>query len=81
MGGKAVPQRVNTDTLGDAGALGCHSDIVDAVRRVVPGKAVHQSLVARDHAGRAAVLQMRRHPEDVVDRDARLDDRAAAVVD
>src|SRR5215471_10599062 len=26
MGGKAVPQRVNTDTLGNAGALGCHAN-------------------------------------------------------
>src|SRR6516162_11110620 len=25
MGSKAVPQRVNTDTLGNAGALGCHA--------------------------------------------------------
>src|SRR6516225_5058508 len=26
MGGKAVPQRVNTNTLGNAGALGCHAN-------------------------------------------------------
>src|SRR6516225_7834612 len=57
MGGKAVPQRVNTDTLGDAGALGCHAnepvelaptDVLSPVAGEQPGLAgMHPSLLAR----------------------------------
>src|SRR5215470_12739272 len=58
MGGKAVPQRVNTDTLGNAGALGCHANepvelapthVLSPVAGEQPGLAgMHPSLLARD---------------------------------
>jgi len=57
MGGKAVPQRVNTDTFGNAGALGCHANepvelapthVLSPVAGEQPGLAgMHPSLVAR----------------------------------
>src|SRR5215472_7432428 len=57
MGGKAVPQRVNTDTLGNAGALGCHANepvelapthVLSPVAGEQPGLAgTHPSLLAR----------------------------------
>src|SRR5215469_6576614 len=57
MGGKAVPQRVNTDTLGNAGALGCHAnepvelaptDVLSPVAGEQPRLAgMHPSLLAR----------------------------------
>src|SRR5207237_10471490 len=57
MGGKAVPQRVNTDTLGNAGALGGHANepvelapthVLSPVAGEQPGLAgMHPSLRAR----------------------------------
>jgi hypothetical protein len=57
MGGKAVPQRVNTDTLGNAGALGGHANepvelapthVLSPVAGEQPGLAgMHPSLLAR----------------------------------
>jgi hypothetical protein len=58
MGGKTVPQRVNTDTLGNAGACRCDAnDPVELARThvlcAVAGKqpglvGIHPSLLARD---------------------------------
>src|ERR1700732_5274659 len=58
MRGKAVPQRMNTDTLGDAGACRCHANepvelarthVPPAVAGKQPGLAeAHPSLLARD---------------------------------
>jgi hypothetical protein len=57
MGGKAVPQGVNTDTLGDAGACRCQANepmklapthVLPAIARKQPGLAgSHPSLLAR----------------------------------
>src|SRR5215469_5187971 len=57
MRGKAVPQRVNTDTLDNAGALCCHANepvelalthVLSTVAREQPGlAATHPSLLAR----------------------------------
>src|SRR6516164_11356547 len=57
MGGKAVPQRVNTDTLGNGGAVGCHANepvelapthVLSPVAGEQPGLAgMHPSLLAR----------------------------------
>src|SRR6202035_4057327 len=57
MGGKAVPQGVNTGTLGNAGALGCHANepvelapthVLSPVAGEQPGLAgMHPSLLAR----------------------------------
>src|SRR5271165_5276959 len=57
MGGKAVPQRMNTDTLGNAGPCRCHADEpvelarthrLPAVAGKQPGLAgIHPSLLAR----------------------------------
>src|SRR6516165_2853709 len=57
MGGKAVPQRVNTDTLGNAGARRCHANepvelapthVLAAVAGEQPGLAgTHPPLRAR----------------------------------
>src|SRR4029077_20532347 len=57
MGGKAVPQRMNTDTLGNAGACRGHADepvklarthVLPAVAGKEPGLAgLHPSLLAR----------------------------------
>src|SRR6202045_2939896 len=58
MGGKAVPQRMDTDTLGNASACRCHAnepvkvartDVLPAVAGKQPGLAGrHPSLLARD---------------------------------
>jgi hypothetical protein len=58
MGGKAVPQGVNTNTLGDAGACRCQANepmklarthVPPSVAGKQPGLArVHPSLLARD---------------------------------
>src|SRR5262249_45345571 len=58
MGGKAVPQRVNTDTLGDAGTPRCQANdpvelactgVLPAVAGKQPGlTGRHPSLLARD---------------------------------
>ena len=58
MGGKAVPQGANTDTFGNAGALGCHANepvelapthVLSLVAGEQPGLAgMHPSLLARD---------------------------------
>ena len=58
MGGKTVPQRVNTDTLGNAGACRCdadepvelaRTDVPPAVAGKQPGLAgLHPSPLARD---------------------------------
>src|SRR5207244_8621796 len=51
MGGKAVPQRVNTDTLGNAGTPCCHAnDPVELARtRMLPAVAGKQPGLTRRH--------------------------------
>src|SRR6516165_9206574 len=75
MGGEAVPQRMNTDTLGDAGALRCQANdpmqlartrMLPAVAGKQPGlSGGHPSLLARNAPPLAQYLEQDGRENDV----------------